>query len=67
MRVAEVKYGLAGMVADDTAVSKVMPEINSFSRSKTPIYCAIYSRRIIRLRVRITRAALSQISARATT
>lgn len=28
---AEVKYGLAGVVADDTAVSKVMPEINSLT------------------------------------
>ena len=27
----EVKYGLAGVVADDTAVSKVMPEINSLT------------------------------------
>lgn len=28
---AEVKYGLAGVLADDTAVSKVMPEINSLT------------------------------------
>lgn len=28
---AEVKYGLAGVMADDTAVSKVMPEINSLT------------------------------------
>ena len=28
---AEVKYGLAGGVADDTAVSNVMPEINSLT------------------------------------
>ncbi|NWG92394.1 MAG: bifunctional 2-methylcitrate synthase/citrate synthase [Parvularculaceae bacterium] len=28
---AEVKYGLAGVVADDTAVSKVMPETNSLT------------------------------------
>lgn len=28
---SEVKYGLAGVVADDTAVSKVMPEINSLT------------------------------------
>lgn len=27
----EVKYGLAGVVADDTAISKVMPEINSLT------------------------------------
>ncbi|MEM9168978.1 MAG: bifunctional 2-methylcitrate synthase/citrate synthase [Pseudomonadota bacterium] len=27
----EVKYGLAGVVADDTAVSKVMPDINSLT------------------------------------
>lgn len=27
----EVKYGLAGVVADDTSVSKVMPEINSLT------------------------------------
>lgn len=27
----EVKYGLAGVVADDTAVSKVMPETNSLT------------------------------------
>ena len=27
----EVKYGLAGVLADDTAVSKVMPEINSLT------------------------------------
>lgn len=27
----EVKYGLAGVIADDTAVSKVMPEINSLT------------------------------------
>ncbi len=28
---SEVKYGLAGVVADDTAVSKVMPETNSLT------------------------------------
>jgi 2-methylcitrate synthase/citrate synthase II len=28
---SEVKYGLAGVVADDTAVSKVMPESNSLA------------------------------------
>lgn len=28
---AEIKYGLAGVLADDTAVSKVMPEINSLT------------------------------------
>ena len=28
---AEVKYGLAGVLADDTAISKVMPEINSLT------------------------------------
>ena len=28
---ADVKYGLAGILADDTAVSKVMPEINSLT------------------------------------
>jgi 2-methylcitrate synthase/citrate synthase II len=28
---SEVKYGLAGVIADDTAVSKVMPEINSLT------------------------------------
>ena len=27
----EVKYGLAGVLADDTAISKVMPEINSLT------------------------------------
>lgn len=27
----EVKYGLAGVMADDTAISKVMPEINSLT------------------------------------
>lgn len=27
----EVKYGLAGVVADDTAISKVVPEINSLT------------------------------------
>ena len=27
----EIKYGLAGVVADDTAVSKVMPETNSLT------------------------------------
>lgn len=27
----DVKYGLAGVVADDTAISKVMPEINSLT------------------------------------
>ncbi len=27
----DVKYGLAGVIADDTAVSKVMPEINSLT------------------------------------
>ncbi|MBI1392863.1 MAG: bifunctional 2-methylcitrate synthase/citrate synthase [Alphaproteobacteria bacterium] len=27
----EVKYGLAGVVADDTAISKVMPDINSLT------------------------------------
>lgn len=31
MTSTEVKYGLAGVVADDTAVSKVMPEINSLT------------------------------------
>jgi 2-methylcitrate synthase/citrate synthase II len=31
MAEAEVKYGLAGVVADDTAISKVMPEINSLT------------------------------------
>lgn len=31
MTSAEVKYGLAGVLADDTAVSKVMPEINSLT------------------------------------
>ncbi len=31
MAETEVKYGLAGVVADDTAVSKVMPEINSLT------------------------------------
>jgi 2-methylcitrate synthase/citrate synthase II len=31
MTIPEVKYGLAGVVADDTAVSKVMPEINSLT------------------------------------
>ena len=28
---SEVKYGLAGVMADDTAISKVMPEINSLT------------------------------------
>lgn len=28
---SDVKYGLAGVVADDTAISKVMPEINSLT------------------------------------
>jgi len=28
---SDVKYGLAGVIADDTAVSKVMPEINSLT------------------------------------
>lgn len=28
---AEIKYGLAGVIADDTAVSKVMPETNSLT------------------------------------
>ncbi len=28
---SEIKYGLAGVVTDDTAVSKVMPEINSLT------------------------------------
>ncbi|ADM09474.1 citrate synthase [Parvularcula bermudensis HTCC2503] len=28
---AEVKYGLAGVLADDTAISKVMPETNSLT------------------------------------
>ncbi len=28
---AEIQYGLAGVIADDTAVSKVMPEINSLT------------------------------------
>ncbi|MEO1135492.1 MAG: bifunctional 2-methylcitrate synthase/citrate synthase [Pseudomonadota bacterium] len=28
---ADVKYGLAGIMADDTAISKVMPEINSLT------------------------------------
>ncbi|MCA8896375.1 MAG: bifunctional 2-methylcitrate synthase/citrate synthase, partial [Amphiplicatus sp.] len=27
----EVKYGLAGVIADDTSISKVMPEINSLT------------------------------------
>ncbi|MEM9422477.1 MAG: bifunctional 2-methylcitrate synthase/citrate synthase, partial [Pseudomonadota bacterium] len=27
----DVKYGLAGVVADDTSVSKVMPETNSLT------------------------------------
>ncbi len=31
MTTEEVKYGLAGVMADDTAVSKVMPEINSLT------------------------------------
>ena len=31
MSEAEVKYGLAGVLADDTAISKVMPEINSLT------------------------------------
>ena len=31
MSEAEVKYGLAGVLADDTAVSKVMPETNSLT------------------------------------
>lgn len=31
MSESEVKYGLAGVVADDTAISKVMPEINSLT------------------------------------
>ncbi len=31
MSAPEVKYGLAGVVADDTAVSKVMPETNSLT------------------------------------
>jgi 2-methylcitrate synthase/citrate synthase II len=31
MSEAEVKYGLAGVLADDTSVSKVMPEINSLT------------------------------------
>jgi 2-methylcitrate synthase/citrate synthase II len=31
MTETEVKYGLAGVVADDTAVSKVMPETNSLT------------------------------------
>ncbi len=31
MSADEVKYGLAGVIADDTAVSKVMPEINSLT------------------------------------
>lgn len=31
MSETEVKYGLAGVVADDTAVSKVMPETNSLT------------------------------------
>lgn len=31
MAEADVKYGLAGVIADDTAVSKVMPEINSLT------------------------------------
>ncbi len=31
MAETEVKYGLAGVVADDTAISKVMPEINSLT------------------------------------
>jgi 2-methylcitrate synthase/citrate synthase II len=29
--VEEIKYGLAGVLADDTAISKVMPEINSLT------------------------------------
>ena len=28
---ADVKYGLAGVLADDTAVSKVVPETNSLT------------------------------------
>jgi len=31
MAETEIKYGLAGVVADDTAVSKVMPETNSLT------------------------------------
>lgn len=31
MAETEVRYGLAGVVADDTAISKVMPEINSLT------------------------------------
>ncbi|MBI1366624.1 MAG: bifunctional 2-methylcitrate synthase/citrate synthase [Alphaproteobacteria bacterium] len=31
MTETEVKYGLAGVVTDDTAISKVMPEINSLT------------------------------------
>ena len=31
MAEAEIKYGLAGVVTDDTAVSKVMPETNSLT------------------------------------
>ncbi|GJL93346.1 bifunctional 2-methylcitrate synthase/citrate synthase [Hyphococcus sp.] len=31
MTTEDVKYGLAGVMADDTAVSKVMPEINSLT------------------------------------
>ena len=31
MAETEVKYGLAGVVADDTSISKVMPEINSLT------------------------------------
>ncbi|MEQ1930316.1 MAG: bifunctional 2-methylcitrate synthase/citrate synthase [Parvularculaceae bacterium] len=31
MSESEVKYGLAGVIADDTAVSKVMPESNSLT------------------------------------
>ena len=31
MTAEEVKYGLAGVMADDTAISKVMPEINSLT------------------------------------
>lgn len=31
MAESEVKYGLAGVLADDTAISKVMPEINSLT------------------------------------
>lgn len=34
---AEIKYGLAGVVADETAVSKVMPETNSLTYRGYPV------------------------------